>query len=215
MTRPWIAALVLATSVSSNAGVVRSEPVTRRDGAHWSADARELFPEKRPLPFRVPSPDGRSAIVMENSELLVESNGARIFHATVKAPAELLWSPDSSAFAVTFRESEEEGAWSVRLFALAGESVSESDPTVAVTGDFLPRFKCADPEIPSVGAVSWLKGSSQLLLVARVPDPPGCTEAGAVRGYVVSAPGGRILSTLAEPDLKRTYRERLGRAFRG
>lgn len=194
-------------AVAAAAGVSRTEP--RPETGRWSAAAKRVdTPPAGNLV--VAAPDGSKRAVAEGADLWIEIEDRRILRAPLATPAELLWSPDSSALAVTASDGGEEGTWLASVFRVTSASAEVADPTRAAVEDFLPRFKCADPEIPHVGAAAWIGGSSRLLLVARAPDRRGCSDRGLVVGYEVEFPSGRILQVLDAAQLLARHRARLG-----
>ncbi len=202
-------ALVLTSSVSL-AGVVRpgAEPQSR-PGA-WSSQALRLSSPKPGAQGVFPSPDGQKTVASEDVDLYVEVKGKRVFHATHPISREILWSPDSLAFAVTWNEGGAEGTWSFAVYLVLADGVKEVEVAPPIVQDFLPRFRCTDPEIPDVGAVGWLGGASELMVAARVPRHQGCADAGMMIGYQLVMPSGRVSKTYTATELKEKHRALLG-----
>lgn len=203
-------ALALAP-IAAIAGVVKpAEGDVQRPGL-WSRDSSDLFAAPPGRPARFPSPDGNLVVVMEQGSLLVQSDGKTVATATQSAPAEILWSPDSSSFAVTWNDGGEEGTWHVTVHRLGDRGLESVDASQAVVAAFLPLQRCKEPEFPDAGAVAWLDGGKSLLVVARASTARNCPSEGLLQGYEVAPGTGSIQKTIPAPDLLERYRSSFGR----
>ena len=169
---------------------------------------------------RIPSPDGNKAILIGNNLLLtVEANGQTLpLESTYLATplSEVLWSPDSSAFAVTQSNGGWVGSWDIQVFLTDDNTVKRASVTETAKKDAMGKYKCLIPEKPAAneepntGAVHWLDGSSRLLIVAEVPPHSSCADMGKLFGYVVSIPSGKIVNRYQEGELRQGWE--IGRA---
>jgi hypothetical protein len=205
--------LALAASVPARAGVAKASGTVPSPG-RWSAGSLDLATPVDAHPRRYPSPDSSAEAVVENDSLAVHVGDRYAGRVPFAVPGEILWSEDSAAFAVTSSDGGEDGTWRVTLHALSGDGVRTVDPTGGVVQAFLPLQQCREPELPDVGAVAWVDGSRKVLVVARVPSRPGCSNGGFVQGYVVALPSGSVERTLSESELLEQYRAKLGREIR-
>jgi hypothetical protein len=215
MKRLAIPLLSLLLASSLEAGVAKPGIEQADRPGVWSNDARDLFAAPPHRPGFYPSPDGKVTVLMEDNELFLKRGETQLVHATHRPPAEVLWAPDSLALAVTWNDGGGEGAWNVTVYRIEGDAVKASEPSQMVRQAFLPSVKCADPELPDIGAVAWTVGSSRLLLAARVPQRPGCSNAGAFSGYEISIPEGRIEKTLTSSEVLQRFAAKIGRGVAG
>jgi hypothetical protein len=179
----------------------------------WARDAVSLVadPEKRHILVR--APDKKKSVAISGLGINVRSDERSlegVEEAGVDTLAELAWAPDSLAFFITESDGGDVGTWGVRVFLISKNKVKQVDVTRRVVSSFRRTYKCASPEEPNVGAVGWLKGSKELLLVAEVPPHSTCPEMGKVRGYVVKVPGGTIQRELSSAKLKKDWGSYLG-----
>jgi hypothetical protein len=124
--------------------------------------------------FKVPSPDRKKTILIEDLSLVVIDGGSAvpgIEGYTLLLPAEISWAPDSKAFVIT---SNEEGsgdeAWFITVYLLEYDRVKYYDVTAEAGNRFKELIKCPDAGEPHFGAIKWVKESKNLLVVARRPD---------------------------------------------
>lgn len=165
----------------------------------------------------VPSPNSKykihlssepefTASVQENAGAALERESA------IKLPtlSEILWSDDSSAFAVTSCDGGWVGGWSVKVFMIRNGQTRRVDVSGEASTDVMRRYKCAEREGPNFGAVAWMHGAGQLVLVAQVPPHSSCRDMGKLFGYMVSVPRGGILRRYSESELRNTWGAALG-----
>lgn len=189
------------------------ESDARTTGAQWSNHATALLGRGPMRCAEIPSPDASLSVLVGQLSFAVAASGRVLSgpdNADVQALAELSWAPDSRAFFVTESHGGWVGEWRVSVFTITGGSVQRLDVTRAVVDAFRKRYACHEPEDPNVGAVTWVRGSSQLLVVAEVPPHSSCPDMGMVRGYVVEVPGGTIVSELTEEELRAKWVQHLG-----
>jgi len=163
--------------------------------------------------MRIPSPDAKKAVLLQGTSIRVKDNG-RLLPGTenegFEPLAELEWAPDSSAFFITESNGGNVGTWGVRIFLVSNEGVKGVDVTRRVTDAFKKTYRCVTPEEPNIGAVKWVNGSTELLLVAEVPPHSSCPEMGKVRGYIVKVPNGIIQKELSRARLQEGWGSALG-----
>lgn len=182
----------------------------------WSREATLLEYHEGARAAAVVASDGRKRVIIHGVALAVEMEGKRlpgIEDAGVSTIAELAWAPDSRAFFITESYGGEVGEWLVSVYLIENERVRREHVTREVVRRFHKHYRCIEPEEPNVGAITWVKGSEQLLVVAEVPPHSSCPEMGKVRGYLVEVPTGRILQEFPENQLKARWGRHLGQRF--
>jgi hypothetical protein len=128
--------------------------------------------------------------------------------------AELLWSPDSRALAVTADEGGATGrfALSILVRKAKGRHWRQIDLGDRVTAVFAPEMRCDRRETPNIGAVGWTSGQ-RLIVAAQVPAHANCRNAQHVVAYIVDAKSGNVLMKVDPHTLHGRYRRMLGSVF--
>jgi hypothetical protein len=198
------------------------DTLTRPQPGQWAAGGTYLWPGPTAIAdlprggrqLRVLSPDKRMELWIDGSEgHVVRGSDRRSEVIPVQSLAEVLWAPDSTAFALTESDGGSVGNWSVSIYNVATPSIARlAVADTAVRADYRQHvMKRACPgEEPNVAAVSWMHGSEQLALVAEVPPHSSCREMGGVYGYVVGLPGGKIVRRLNDAEVRRAWSTDLG-----
>lgn len=171
---------------------------------------------------RVPSPDLKKVILIADEKLQVNDVSGKPLSGSqvdfVPTLSEVLWSDDSSAFAITSSFGGFVGDWHVRVYMIQGNRLTKLNVTSLAEKDAVRRYRC-DPsepnEPPEIGAVAWQEGVNRLLVVAQVPPHSSCPDMGTLFGYVVSVPNGNILRRLSEIQLRTEFGSLLGERLAG
>ena len=204
---PSRVALTLLFCLSLLAGAV---PETAAEEGVWS---KQAFSVPRQRAFKVPSPDRKKTVLVQDMMLMVTDGGVPVSGIegyTIVLPAEIAWAPDSKAFVLTANEGGQDEAWYVTVYVLEFDRVNYYDVTAEAAGRFKESVKCLGADEPNIGAVKWLKDSKNLLLVAEVPARASCSEKNARWGYIVEVPSGKVLSELEPKKLQDDWGEYLG-----
>ncbi len=166
---------------------------------------------------KVPSPDAGKVIMVKNERLHVTDSAGKSlagnYYDWIPTLSEVLWSPDSIAFAVTSSFGGYVGDWHVRVYLIKGNRVTGLKVTTPAQRDAMRRYRCnpSQPnEPPEFGALAWQNGSRKLLIAAQVPPHSSCPDMGKLFGYVVSVPDGHILIRLSEAQIRTEYGPLLG-----
>ena len=183
-----------------------------RAGAYlWPGPAvvADLPEEGRNL--TIPSPDGSATVQVVGHELAVARvDGATYGPFPVEALAEVLWSPDSRAVAITSSDGGWVGNWSVKVLRVAdGKS---TDPASQALKRFRRELPQCPAESPNAGAVGWQSGG-RLAILVEMPCHGSCERMCTQRGYVVDARTGNVLRRLDERQVAREWRRLLGERF--
>ena len=205
--RPVITAVVVSCAVSC------TSPSMADHGGIWSAEAIPLRYTGPQREMEIASPDGNKRVEIAGSTISVVSDGRRLAgleNSGVSAPAEICWSPDSKAFAITESYGGAVGEWLVTVYILTESSVETVDVAGAAIDSFRTGFKCLTEETPNAGFASWINGSGELLLALEVPPHSSCPDMGTIKGYIVSVPSGTILQKVDSLTLRQKYAHLLG-----
>jgi len=124
--------------------------------------------------------------------------------------AQVLWSPDSSAFALTGSDTGASGQCWTDVFVLNDKRTHQIPITPIVQRAFRHPAKCEVPESPNVVAVDWLKPSVRLLVGVQVINHSVCADAGRFRAYEIDLKTKRILHSYGEPEAKQLFGKSLG-----
>jgi hypothetical protein len=113
-------------------------------------------------------------------------NGREFIAATLGFNAEVLWSPNSEAFAATIVEGG--GGFGERSYVYyAGENgLRKVDISLPVEKVFRTPGKCEIHVAPNTGIIDWLAGSRQLLAAAEVVPVSACECMGTYKVFAVN-----------------------------
>lgn len=184
-------------------------PASAEEGT-WS---KQSFSVPRQRAFKVPSPDRKKTVLVQDLMLVVTEAGMPvpgIEGYAVILPAEISWAPDSKAFVLTANEGGQDEAWYVTVYKLEFDRVNYYDVTSEAAAKFKERFACLANDEPNFGAIKWLKESKNLLLAAQVPAHASCHEKNAPWGYIIEVPSGKVLTELDPKKLMDDWGEYLG-----
>ncbi len=204
-------------------------PMQRPQPGVWGAGAAYLWPGPTAIAdypqggrsIDVLSPDGTLLLQVRESMLTValakhssEQIGADI---PLYSLAEVLWAPDSKAFALTSSDGGWVGSWSVVVYRVRGRDLEKVNIAEQAFAEFgkrtVARTRDCEVEEPNIGAVAWLDGSSRLLVLAEAPPHSSCCDMGHLQGYALEVPTGKILARYSQAELAREFRGRLGARF--
>lgn len=174
--------------------------------------------------LRLVSPDRRTQIVARYSEnegddghVTLVVRGA-LGHGRVRlgpgVGSEVLWSPDSRAFAVTTSDGGGNGLYRTLVVAGGQRGLLVHDLTPLVQRAFGHPVRCGWREPPNVGAVRWQGGTARLLVAAEIVAHSNCDSFGTFRVYEIDWRAGRITRRYDQLDAKRRYANSLGQELR-
>jgi hypothetical protein len=215
MTRPFIQVLMLLAVASPAAGQLKTS--CDISGPHTIYSRHASVIEKGDIR----SPDGGKTVkVTPIAEPPKNSEGQLRFTVTAGSTrheavlegfdAEVSWSPDSSAFAVT--ETEGGGGIGPRVYVFYVEPNELRKLTVStpVEKDFGSPTKCEVPVPPNTGFVTWLGGSDRVLIAAQVVPVSICRCSGMFRAYEVHLPDLKIIGKFDQSTAKQKFWTVLG-----
>lgn len=216
MSRTFLAIILLL--IFSTSAVSQTE--TKKNGA-YSRYATSIWGSRREL--AIPSPDGKKAILVlpprkpdsdEMHAVSVKVNG-REFKTGIGlwVNAEVLWSPDSEAFFVTYSDGGNIGTYHVKVFYVAASGLRIVEPIPNGRKLFVPL--CFDREYPNVAGIRWMgPNASRLLIAVEVPSHSSCASMGTFRAFEISLPDGRIVNRFGQIGAKKLFEDYLGSELR-
>jgi hypothetical protein len=123
--------------------------------------------------------------------------------------AEILWSPDRARFAVTGSAQGADGQYHTSVATITPSRLIWFDPTSAVETAFGHPVRCDWPELPNVGAITWLS-TTHLLVAAQIVHHSNCDRDGTFVGYVVDVIRRRIVREYSYSEVEQRWRAELG-----
>ena len=198
------AILLLGLAAAADEGVFAAKAVDVWD--HYSK------------PVTVLAPDGTTAVIAEyvlgpkDKYLVLRFKGEgekASFDLGRGIGAELLWSPDSKALAITTSDVGRNGVFNTYVLRLDHGSIQKIDLSPLVRKEFDHPVACAYPEPPNVAGVSW-SSPDHLLIAAQILDHSICDSFGTFVLYEVDVPQKAILRRYNQIEAKRVYSTSLG-----
>jgi hypothetical protein len=187
----------------------------------FSAKADTIYQDRDKAKTAI-SPDGRKKVSIcmldENAEdfpakIMVDTEQGRL-EATIRfgLDTEILWSPDSHAFAITGSSGGANGQYECDVFYIRDRKLIKIELTALVERAFGHPVKCSWSEQPNVAAVRWLTPSRELLVAAEIMHHSNCDSFGTFKAYAVDLKTHSIfiLKVVNQLDAKRHYRDDLG-----
>jgi hypothetical protein len=199
----------------------------------WSASAQSsqrhapFFASKAEYVYQggsATSPDGRNAVSLrlldDNASDFPSEVSVRTPNGTFGAKihfglnAQVLWSEDSKAFAITGSSEGANGRYHTDAFYIESGRLRHLPLTSLLERAFGHPAKCGWSELPNVLAVKWLEGSSALLVAAQIIAHSNCDSFGTFAGFVVDVQNLRVVKRYNQLEVKRLYRSDLGPELR-
>jgi hypothetical protein len=128
--------------------------------------------------------------------------------------AEILWSPDSAALAISGSQDGANGQYLSDVIVLRQSGFERLALSTLIQQTFGHPVVCNHPSPPNVAAVKWLTPSEQLLVVAEVYPNSNCDSLGTFRAYVLDIRTMSILKTLDQLQTKAEFGSALGPELR-
>jgi hypothetical protein len=171
----------------------------------------------------VPSPDGKKNIqihfvVDDEHEWLYFNlrHGSHTSKFRIEGTgAELLWAPDSKAFAVTTWDGASGFGVYTRIYRWTRqERVKEVNITPTVFNAFGHPVRCEPPMAPNTGTVEWLKDSKRILVAAQVVPVSVCDSMGMFKLYELDLSTMHVVRVYNQIAAKRDFGNLLGCSLR-
>jgi hypothetical protein len=236
----WILLLFLAEIPGLASGV---KAVCPPEGVgQWSKEATFLCPQYKGRDYtrdmRIPSPNGEAVARVGYENWWLEMGGRKVSlpskesrlainYSRATANAELGWAPDSITFYLTQSENRAgvQGFYT-GVYRIIGHRVSVLNVNAIVQREFNRHHKCVSYDVDGkryseeadIGAVKWVNGSDQLLMVAETTYDSTC-DRGYFAGYLVSLSQGKVIQRYSARELMTQWNDvvgdRLKEDFRG
>lgn len=124
--------------------------------------------------------------------------------------SELLWAPDSRAFAVTTSDGGAIGLYRAIVVGTGRNGLQVTDLSPLIRSAFGHPVKCGWPEDPNVAVVQWQGGSQKVILAAEIMLHSNCDSFGTFKAYEVDWRARRITRTFDQIDAKRLFGRSMG-----
>lgn len=197
--------LAIATAAPAQAGLFSKQ----------ATSVAEVYGTARPMSVAAPD-DGLRAVAHYMNGKLTVFAGVRGYDFAGGPDAEILWSPDSRALAVTSNDDDGKGGGGrflatvlVRQKVRRWKRIDLARPIARL----LPPLRdCDDAAPPDVVALGWTSARRLIVAAVRRPDQ-SCGARRAFTAFVVDVPSGDILMAIDERTAKRRYRALMGKAL--
>jgi len=124
--------------------------------------------------------------------------------------AEILWSPDSNAFAISGSSEGANGLYWTDVFLIRSDRLVVVPVTKMIWRAFGHPVKCGWPEYPNVGSVAWLQPSARILVAAEIIHHSNCDSFGTFKAYEIDIPTGKIVTKYNQLEAKKLFKKELG-----
>jgi hypothetical protein len=172
------------------------------------------------MPLGLASPDGSS--VIHAKEVQKPADGSWPFNVWIThraasyrvsfggfVNAEVSWSPDSSAFFVTYSDSGAIGQYHMLVYQVAENGAKSVEPIS--DGSKLFKMRCFTTERPNVGGIQWGLDATTIFIGVEIPPVSDCASMGTFRIFEIALPTGKVLRTIGQLEAKEQFRNSLGK----
>jgi hypothetical protein len=178
-----------------------------------------LYARQAALDKQIKSPDGQNELTIENLRDDKDPEGYVSFSVTVGEKhfsdrltgwrTEVMWSPDSKAFAVNQTEGGGGIGQRAYVFYLEESGLRKVDVSAPVEKAFGSPVKCEVPVPPNTAIVKWMD-SNRILVAAEVVPVSICESRGTFKTYEVSLPDLAIQHVYGQAESKTLFGDSLG-----
>jgi len=168
---------------------------------------------------RVKSPDGKNLLSVRTQYDTRDPDGYISYRVRVGQQhfsarlsgfrAEVLWSPDSKAFAANQTEGGGGIGQRTYIFYLTDDGLRKLDVSAPVEKAFGAPVKCEVPVPPNTAILKWLD-SERILVAAEIVPVSICRCSGTFQTYEVSLPDLRIVHVYSQAETRRRFADALG-----
>ena len=187
----------------------------------WSRLATPVWAVPKTL--NIPSPDGKKRISVlpinkpdsDAATIVTVYAFDKAFHTRIgeKVDAEVLWSPDSEAFLVTYSDGGGAGTYHAKVVYVRPTGLQYIEPVPNGRKLFAPH--CFEPEYPNVGGFGWLgTDSGHILIAIEVPPHSSCASMGTFRAYEIAVPSGDVIAQYDQIEAKTRFAGQMGNWLR-
>lgn len=217
MKKIWLLVLLLAT-VPCLAQKEKSACPPEGSTGLWSREAVYLCPQYKGRDYsrnmRLQSPNQQATVRVGYDEWALEVGGRKVpsslEESRVTENAELAWAPDGKAFYITQSENRAGvQGFHTEVYRVNNVQIEPlPDVNRIVQREFDRHHECAN-ENADIGAVKWVDGSNQILMVAEVPLDSNC-EREYFAGYLVSLTSREVVQRYSARQLMERWNKVLG-----
>jgi hypothetical protein len=182
----------------------------------WSSSGQQPHVGDAYTADAIVSPDKQSSLaVSEEVVQFIRGSGApvKLDVPINTALMEIVWSQDSSGFALNVSDGVNEGPWQTFIYRIVGERFEPMrvplDSYIKEAMTALPRCDAKAPA--NVASVGWIEGGKEILVVAETPTLASCkSKTGDVTGFRLSATTGKILERVSRTAITQDWPKQLG-----
>ncbi|HEY6969840.1 MAG TPA: hypothetical protein VJA94_11590, partial [Candidatus Angelobacter sp.] len=139
----------------------------------------------------------------------VQTGGRRFKARLVGFDAEVLWSPDSSAFVVNEREGGGGFDQKAYIFYLKANGLEKKNLSALVERAFGRPVKCELPIRPNTAVVTWL-APHRLLVAAEIVNVSVCQHPGTFLSYELSLPDLKVMARHTQAETRQKFGKYFG-----
>lgn len=183
------------------------------DGSYSKLSVRLCWQDeaKNQRHLKLSSPNGSILLEVNTGQGQLYQNRSTDGKPFAIAPdVEWLWSPDSRAVIITTFVVNPTPV--IAAVSFIDQTPKIPDVMERIQKDFAarhPKLPCARDA--NVGGLTWLRDSTEAVLVAEVPASPRCEKAdGYFEAYVISIPEGKIVKHYSMRETVARFRNALG-----
>lgn len=204
MKRRLILALLLSFYSFLSRGADHPQPF-------WSQDAK-VFEATKGGYKAIFSPDGEIGFSFDGQALVFRNKRGdtlATLRDSISTPdlVETDWSSNSKEVFVNTSDGGASGTWHTRVFQRSKSSLHEIPVESLIKRISALRTDC---QFKNVSAIAWVDAHHDLLVLEQVPDSSGCSNMGALAGYVVNISTLKVLERLNARQVKARFHAHLG-----
>ena len=211
----------LALTILLGAGLLSPSFAQRESSCDTTKDHPLYSWNASVLVAALKSPDGKKVLTTERMpakdddddlgsiRYTVTFGGKRLTAELPGFDAELSWSSDSAAFAVTETEVGGGIGYGAYIFRMTDGGLEEINLSPLVAKAFGSPAKCEVPVAPNVGFVGWLD-SRRVLVAAEVVPVSICQCMGMFAAYEILLPDATIIHRYTQAEAKKRFWDLLG-----
>lgn len=178
----------------------------------WSEGAKVFKAKENGSYESILSPDGEIRLSFNGAGFTFQDKQGKVLaqlQDSISTPEllEVGWSPDANDVFINASDGGASGTWSTRVFKRSDAGLREIPIEKLIEKVSTLRSDC---RFKNVGAVAWIEGHRNLLVLEQVPDSSGCTNMGKVVGYVLDVVTPKVLERLNAEQVKARFHSQLG-----
>jgi hypothetical protein len=178
----------------------------------WSESARVFKATESGKYAPILSPDGEIRFSFNGKGFTFQDKQGKILaelQDSISTPEllEIGWSPDARDVFINASDGGASGTWNTHVFQRSGTALREIPAGKLIEQASTLRSDC---QFKNVGAVAWVKGHRNLLVLEQIPDSSGCSNMGQVVGYVLDVVTLEVTEPLSAEQVRARFHSQLG-----